>query len=192
MAKIAGILAAGPSYSFEFFPPKTPAAEEVLEQTLRELRPLAPSYVSVTYGAGGSTRERTHDLVVRINAELGLTAMAHLTCAAHRRRELVDIVTRYRDAGVHNILALRGDPPKDLDLPPTELAHASDLVALVRDIGDFSVGVAVHPEGHPASTAPVRPRSSPRPTSACRSSSSSRRSGSTSSTTSRPKVSPRR
>jgi methylenetetrahydrofolate reductase (NADPH) len=152
MAKIADILASGPSYSFEFFPPKTPAAEEQLEQTLRDLQPLGPSYVSVTYGAGGTTRERTHDLVVRVHREFGLTAMAHLTCAAHRETELVDILTRYRDAGVENILALRGDPPKDMDLPPTELAFACDLVSLVHDIGDFSVGVAVHPEGHPASS----------------------------------------
>src|SRR3954452_13792925 len=78
--------------------------------------------------------------------------MAHLTCAAHLRTELVDILTRYRDAGVENILALRGDPPKDMDLPPTELAFACDLVSLVHEIGDFSVGVAVHPEGHPASS----------------------------------------
>jgi methylenetetrahydrofolate reductase (NADPH) len=152
MAKIGDILARGPSYSFEFFPPKTPAAETQLEQTLQELHALSPSYVSVTYGAGGTTRERTHDLVVRMHREFELTAMAHLTCAAHLRTELVDIVTRYRDAGVENILALRGDPPKDMDLPPTELGHASDLVSLVYEIGDFSVGVAVHPEGHPAST----------------------------------------
>jgi methylenetetrahydrofolate reductase (NADH) len=152
MAKIGDILARGPSYSFEFFPPKTPAAEAQLEQTLRELEPLHPSYVSVTYGAGGTTRERTHDLVVRIHEEFGLTAMAHLTCAAHLTAELVEIITRYRDAGVDNILALRGDPPKDMDLPPTELAYACDLVSLVRDIGDFSIGVAVHPEGHPASS----------------------------------------
>jgi methylenetetrahydrofolate reductase (NADPH) len=150
--RIGDILARGPSYSFEFFPPKTPAAEEQLERTLVELQPLSPSYVSVTYGAAGTTRERTHDLVVRMHREFDLTAMAHLTCAAHLRSELVDIVTRYRDAGVQNILALRGDPPKDLDLPPTELEHACDLVELVREIADFSVGVAVHPEGHPAST----------------------------------------
>jgi methylenetetrahydrofolate reductase (NADPH) len=78
--------------------------------------------------------------------------MAHLTCAAHSERELVDIVTRYHEAGIQNILALRGDPPKDLDLPPGDLAHATDLIELVRRVGDFSVGVAVHPEGHPAST----------------------------------------
>jgi len=152
MAKIVDILAAGPSSSFEFFPPKTPAAEEQLEQALLELEPLKPSFVSVTYGAGGSTRERTHDLVARINHETTMTGMAHLTCAAHARSELVDIVTRYRDASIENILALGGDPPKDLELPPGDLKHATELIALIREIGEFSVGVAVHPEGHPAST----------------------------------------
>jgi methylenetetrahydrofolate reductase (NADPH) len=152
MAKIVDILASGPSSSFEFFPPKTPAAEEQLELALGELEPLQPSFVSVTYGAGGSTRERTHDLVVRINRDTSMTAMAHLTCAAHTRAELAEIVTRYREAGVRNILALGGDPPKELGLPPGELTHATELVALIRDIGDFSVGVAIHPEGHPAST----------------------------------------
>jgi methylenetetrahydrofolate reductase (NADPH) len=152
MSKIVDILAAGPSHSFEFFPPKTPAAELQLEETIRELEPLHPTFVSVTYGAGGSTREMTHDIVTRINRDTSLTAMAHLTCAAHTRGELNDIVTRYHDAGIANILALRGDPPKDLNLPPGDLAHATDLIDLVRDVGDFSVGVAVHPEGHPAST----------------------------------------
>ena len=152
MNKIVDILAVGPSHSFEFFPPKTPAAEAQLEQTIRELEPLHPTFVSVTYGAGGSTREMTHEIVTRINRETSLTAMAHLTCAAHTRDELTDIVSRYGDAGIANILALRGDPPKELDLPPGDLGHATDLVDLVRGVGDFSVGVAVHPEGHPAST----------------------------------------
>jgi methylenetetrahydrofolate reductase (NADPH) len=152
MTKIVDILAAGPSHSFEFFPPKTPIAERQLEETLRDLEPLQPTFVSVTYGAGGTTREMTHAIVTRINRETSLTAMAHLTCAAHTREELTGIVTRYGGAGIRNILALRGDPPKDLNLPPGELAHATDLVDLVRGAGDFSVGVAVHPEGHPAST----------------------------------------
>jgi len=152
MTKIVDILAAGPSRSFEFFPPKTPAAERTLEQTLIDLEPLRPSFVSVTYGAGGSTREMTHEIVTRINRDTSLTAMAHLTCAAHTRDELATIITRYRDAGVENILALGGDPPKELDLPAGELAHACDLVALVRELNDFSIGVAVHPEGHPASS----------------------------------------
>ena len=90
MTKIVDMFAAGPSHSFEFFPPKTPAAERTLEQTLRDLEPLHPSFVSVTYGAGGSTREMTHDIVTRINRETSLTAMAHLTCAAHTRDELAD------------------------------------------------------------------------------------------------------
>jgi methylenetetrahydrofolate reductase (NADPH) len=152
MTKIVDILAAGPSHSFEFFPPKTPAAELQLEETLRDLEPLHPTFVSVTYGAGGTTREMTHDIVTGINRETSLTAMAHLTCAAHTTEELTEIVMRYRDAGIQNILALRGDPPKDLNLPPGDLAHATDLIELVRGVGDFSVGVAVHPEGHPAST----------------------------------------
>jgi len=149
--KINEILKTGPSFSFEFFPPRDEKMEGVLAQTLRDLEPLQPSYVSVTYGAGGTTRERTHDLVVAINGDTSMTAMAHLTCAAHTRTELVDIVVRYRDAGIDNILALGGDPPKDLDLPPGELHYAVELVELIRGVGDFSVGVAAHPEPHPRS-----------------------------------------
>ena len=144
-------LQGGTSYSFEFSPPRDDEMEKVLSRTLRRLEPLHPTYVSVTYGAGGSTRERTHDLVVEINRDTSMTAMAHLTCAAHTRDELAEIVTRYGDAGIENILALGGDPPKDLDLPPGELTHAIDLVRLVREHGDFSVGVAAHPEPHPRS-----------------------------------------
>jgi methylenetetrahydrofolate reductase (NADH) len=151
--RIAEIIAEGPAYSFEFFPPKTPAAEEQLEQTLRDLEPLQPSFVSVTYGAGGSTRERTHDLVVWINEQTSMTAMAHLTCAAHTQSELEDILGRYAAAGVKNVLALGGDPPKDLDLPAGEFTHATQLVALARAVDRFSIGVAVHPEGHPRSSA---------------------------------------
>jgi len=152
MTKISDILARGDrTVSFEFFPPRTPEAEATLEQTLLDLEPLNPSYVSVTYGAGGTTRERTHDIVVRINRETSMTAMAHLTCAAHTRAQLVEIVTRYRDAGIENVLALAGDPPKDLDLPPSELHYAVELVHLIREIGDFCVGVAAHPEPHPRS-----------------------------------------
>jgi methylenetetrahydrofolate reductase (NADH) len=149
--KIQEILARGPSFSFEFFPPRSEAAEQVLEQTLLDLEPLGPSYVSVTYGAGGTTRERTHDLVAAINRDTSMTAMAHLTCAAHSRAELVAIVRRYGSAGIENILALGGDPPKDLDLPPGELSYAVDLVRLIREVGDFSIGVAAHPEPHPRS-----------------------------------------
>jgi methylenetetrahydrofolate reductase (NADPH) len=152
MVKIADTIAAGGHViSFEFFPPKTDEAMETLERTLTELEPLRPSFVSVTYGAGGTTRDRTHEIVVRINGDTPMTAMAHLTCAAHTVGELEEIVTRYRDAGVENILALGGDPPRDLDLPEGELRYAVDLVRLVRRIGDFSIGVAVHPEPHPRS-----------------------------------------
>jgi len=150
--RIADVVADGPTYSFEFFPPKTPAAEAQLEETLRDLEQLHPSFVSVTYGAGGSTRERTHDLVVWINEQTSMTGMAHLTCAAHSRAELEDILTRYATAGVQNVLALGGDPPKDLNLPPGDLKHATELVELARDMDAFSIGVAVHPEGHPASS----------------------------------------
>jgi methylenetetrahydrofolate reductase (NADPH) len=149
--KISEILRFGTSYSFEFSPPRSDEMEAVLARTLRTLEPLRPSYVSVTYGAGGSTRERTHELVVDINANTSMTAMAHLTCAAHTRDQLSDIVSRYRDAGIENILALGGDPPKDLDLPPGELQYAVELVRLVRERGDFCVGVAAHPEPHPRS-----------------------------------------
>lgn len=151
MTKIHDLLAAGPTASFEFSPPRTPEAMEQFWRTLDDLRTLHPSYVSVTYGAGGSTRETTHDLVVRINRDMGFPAMAHLTCAAHTRASLEELVSSYAANGVRNILALGGDPPVDYDGPPGELTYASDLVALVRGIGDFSIGVAAHPEPHPRS-----------------------------------------
>jgi methylenetetrahydrofolate reductase (NADPH) len=151
MTKIVDLLSRGRSFSFEFFPPKTEKGMATLQQALAELEPLGPSYVSVTYGAGGSTRDTTHDIVVQINRETTMTSMAHLTCCAHTRAELEAIVTRYRDAGIENVLALGGDPPADLELPPGELSYASELVDLVRGIGDFSVGVAAHPEPHPKS-----------------------------------------
>ncbi len=150
-ARIHELLAAGPTVSFEFFPPKAEADDAALQQTIKELEPLAPSYVSVTYGAGGSTRERTHKIVADIATGTSLTAMAHLTCAAHTRVELEGIVGRYRDAGIRNILALGGDPPADEGLPAGDLEHALDLVRLVRAAGDFSIGVAAFPEPHPRS-----------------------------------------
>lgn len=152
MAKIRDIVAAGPSYSFEFSPPRTPEAEKQFWITLDDLKPLHPSFVSVTYGAGGSTRETTRDLVIAINREHSITAMAHLTCAAHTRAELVELVESYRTSGVvENILALGGDPPVDYSGPPGELTYSSELVELVHGVGDFSVGVAAHPEPHPRS-----------------------------------------
>ena len=154
MASISSMLAAGPTYSFEFFPPKTEEAERQLEKALSELEPLAPSFVSVTYGAGGSTRERTRDIVLRINRDLSMTAMAHLTCVGHTRAELADIVEGYGANGVHNILALAGDPPASAtgEPPaPSEFRYAAELVDLVRSLGEFCVGVAAHPELHPRS-----------------------------------------
>lgn len=152
LVKISDLLASGrPSFSFEFFPPRTPEAEEVLATALQELELLAPTFVSVTYGAGGSTRERTHELVVQVKRETSMVSMAHLTCVGHTRQELVDIVTRYRTAGIDNILALGGDPPPDVELPPADLGYAMELVELIRGVGDFAVGVAAHPEPHPRS-----------------------------------------
>jgi len=151
MTRIPDLLRGGRTYSFEFFPPRTPEAEATLERTLIELEPLHPAFVSVTYGAGGATRERTHDLVVKINRLTGMTAMAHLTCVGHSCDELDTIVARYRDAGIENVLALGGDPPADADLPPGELSYAVELVRLIRSVGDFAVGVAAHPEPHPRS-----------------------------------------
>jgi methylenetetrahydrofolate reductase (NADPH) len=152
MARIGELLAQGRTYSFEFFPPKTEAARATLVKTLRALEPLEPSFVSVTYGAGGTTRERTHDLVVGMLRTTTLTPMAHLTCAAHTRLELAEILVRYRRAGIENVLCLGGDPPAGVaDLPETELAYAIDLIELARAIGGFSLGVAAHPLGHPKS-----------------------------------------
>lgn len=148
--RIDQLLERGPSVSFEFFPPKTSEGEQALRQAIKELEPLTPSFVSVTYGAGGSTRQRTHDLVVDLLRTTSLNPMAHLTAVGHRRDELAAILTRYRDAGVENILALRGDPPRDEE-GWWELERAVELVHLAREVGGegFSVGVAAHPEVHP-------------------------------------------
>ncbi len=178
MAKISDILQGGRAVSFEFFPPKTDEAEAVLERTLLELEPLDPSFVSVTYGAGGTTRERTHDLVVGINRDTTMTAMAHLTCAAHTRAELEEIVGRYRDAGVENILALGGDPPTELHLPDGRAASTRSI-----SCASFA-GSATSRSASRCIPSPIRgprrsrrtggtaPRSSRRPTSGSRSSSS--------------------
>lgn len=151
MARIADLLAAGPTFSFEFFPPKTDAAQLTLGRTIAELEPLAPSFVSVTYGAGGSTRQRTHEVVAWVRRETHITPMAHLTCVGHRRDEITEILGGYEAAGIENILALGGDPPADGPAAPSDFAFASELLAHVRDHGSFSVGVAAHPEGHPRS-----------------------------------------
>lgn len=155
MARIVDLLARGRTFSFEFFPPGSDEGERRLREALHRLEPLRPSFVSVTYGAGGSTRRRTHDLVVDLLRETSMTPMAHLTSIAHTRAEIREIVARYRDAGVENILALRGDPPREEpDIEIGELRYAHEVVDLVREVGgeQVSVGVATHPEGHPAST----------------------------------------
>ncbi|MDA8148317.1 MAG: methylenetetrahydrofolate reductase [Actinomycetota bacterium] len=155
MTRIADLLAAGPTYSFEFFPPKTDVEQATLVRTLRELEPLGPSFVSVTYRGGAESRARTFDLVTGMLKTTTLTPMAHLICAAHTRLELADILVDYRKAGVENLMALGGDPPADAaDASDTrgELRHAVELVALARAIGGFSIGVAAQPLGHPLST----------------------------------------
>jgi methylenetetrahydrofolate reductase (NADPH) len=151
MGKISDKLAAGQTFSFEFFPPKTDEAARELEKTIGELKPLDPTFVSVTYGAGGSTRDRTRDIVVHIERDAGITAMAHLTCIAHTREQLVSLLEEYQAAGIQNILALAGDPPQDLDDYPHDLEFAYELIELITSVGDFSIGVAAHPELHPRS-----------------------------------------
>jgi methylenetetrahydrofolate reductase (NADPH) len=150
--KIADLLAAGRTLSFEFFPPKSDEAQRQLEKTIHELAPLRPSFVSVTYGAGGSTRDRTRDIVVDVNRTQPFPAMAHLTCSGHTRPQITDLLDEYAAGGVHNILALAGDPPTDGSDPGGDFTYALELVDLVRrHPGDFSVGVAAHPELHPRS-----------------------------------------
>ena len=149
--RIGDLLAQGRTYSFEFGPPRTPEAAERLEKTLLELEPLHPSFVSVTYGAGGSTRDTTRQIVEHIARDTSMTPMPHLTCVAHTRAELVEIVSGYRDSGLENILALGGDPPADGVEYPTDFHYATELIEVVRAVGDFSVGVAAFPEGHPRS-----------------------------------------
>ena len=151
MAKIGELLGHGRTFSFEFFPPKSDAEQTTLVKTLHELQPLEPSFVSVTYRGGRSSRDRTHDLVVGILKTTTLTPMAHLICVAHTRLELAEILVNFRKAGIENLMALGGDPPTDPDAAEGELAHAIELVELARAIGGFSIGVAAHPAGHPRS-----------------------------------------
>ena len=145
----------GPTISFEFFPPKTEKMEAALWRAIEALAPLEPSFVSVTYGAGGSTRERTHDTVARIVRETALKPAAHLTCVAASREEVDAVIRSYAEVGVGHIVALRGDPPEGVGAAyaphPGGYAYASDLVAGIGKIGGFEISVGAYPERHPES-----------------------------------------
>jgi methylenetetrahydrofolate reductase (NADPH) len=150
-----------PRVSFEFFPPKTPEMEERLWAVIKRLEPLAPRFVSVTYGAGGSTRERTHATVRRIRQETTLEPAAHLTCVAATRDEIDSVARDYWEAGIRHIVALRGDPPGgptvaigDYTPHPGGYAYAADLVAGLKRVADFEISVAAYPETHPAARSP--------------------------------------
>ncbi len=143
--------------SFEFFPPKTEKAEESLWHTIERLAPLKPRFVSVTYGAGGTTRERTHSIVTRIRRETDLEPAAHLTCVAASRDEIDEIARNYWNSGIHHIVALRGDPPEggnDYVPQPDGYAYALDLVKGLKKVADFEISVAAYPETHPAAPSP--------------------------------------
>jgi methylenetetrahydrofolate reductase (NADPH) len=141
--------------SFEFFPPKTEEAEATLWDSIRRLAPLDPDFVSVTYGAGGTTRARTHATVARIARDTYLKPAAHLTCVGAAKGEIDDVVREYWDAGVRHIVALRGDPPAGIDAPyqphPDGYQRTEDLIAAIKRIGDFEVSVSAYPEKHPQS-----------------------------------------
>ncbi len=138
--------------SFEFFPPKTAEMEANLWKAVQRLAPLRPRFVSVTYGADGSTRDRTHNIVTRIARETGLTSAPHLTCVGATREEVLDVARRYRDEGIRHIVALRGDPPagqSHYTPHPGGFAYAADLVAGLKSIDDFDISVAAYPDTHP-------------------------------------------
>lgn len=156
--RISHLLAAGsPTVSFEFFPPKDAAGFDRLYRTIERLRPLGPSYVSVTYGAGGSTRRKTVELVQRIQRTLGIESMAHLTCVGAGKAEISGVLDELRQGGIENVLALRGDPPKGaarFEPSPGGFRYASELVAFIRSRYEFCLGGACYPETHPEAASP--------------------------------------
>ncbi|MBC5829062.1 MAG: methylenetetrahydrofolate reductase [NAD(P)H] [Candidatus Eremiobacteraeota bacterium] len=146
-----------PFFSFEFFPPKSDDGAATLLATIETLRPLRPAFVSITYGAGGSTRLRTIELAKRISSDIGLVVMAHVTCVGSTRSELRELFGDLADAGIENVLALRGDPPKGeaaFEVAPGGFAHASDMAKMLAAEFDFCVGGACYPEKHPESVDP--------------------------------------
>jgi methylenetetrahydrofolate reductase (NADPH) len=151
MARISDLLAAGRTVSVEFFPPKNEAGWLSLGRTIAELEPVQPDFISVTYGAGGSTRTRTADLVSWVRRQTSITPMAHLTCQGHTRADIREILLNYRAEGVQNILALGGDVPVSTETSSSDYRFSIELVHDVLDFGGFSVGVAAHPELHPRS-----------------------------------------
>ncbi len=150
--RIDELLAAGPTRSFEFMPPKSDEESAVLAASLEDIQPLQPSFVSVTYRGGRESRQRTYDLVTQIQRDRFVTAMAHVICVGHTRAEMRDLLKNYNDAGVVNIMALGGDRPDDAFGAASEFDYALDLVELIREVGDFSIGVAAHPNVHPRSS----------------------------------------
>jgi methylenetetrahydrofolate reductase (NADPH) len=151
MTRIADLLAAGPTVSFEFFPPKNEAGWLSLGRAIGELESLAPDFVSVTYGAGGGTRTKTADLVSWVRRQTPISPMAHLTCQGHTRADIREILMTYRAEGIENILALGGDPPTHGEPVPSDYRFSLELVHDIHEFGGFSVGVAAHPELHPRS-----------------------------------------
>ncbi len=151
--KVGEVLRVGrPCFSFEFFPPKTDAGVETLLETIRSLRILNPAFVSVTYGAGGSTRARTFEVARRIKSELEIEVLAHVTCVGSTREELRGIFRDFREAGIENVMALRGDPPKGearFEVTPGGLRYASELIEMLASEFEFDIGGAAYPEVHP-------------------------------------------
>ena len=154
---VSGSAPSGIQVSFEFFPPKTEKMHDQLWASIARLAPLQPKFVSVTYGAGGSTRERTHDTVTRIQKEKGIQAAAHLTCVGATRAEIDEVAQHYWNSGIRHIVALRGDPPEGQTTytpHPGGYAYAADLIAGLKKVADFEISVAAYPEVHPEARSP--------------------------------------